>query len=74
DVLKRFTFDNICIVAFGFDPACLHISLPVSEFAEAFDVATDLSVKRFTDLLPFVWMVKRMLNVGSEKRLRRAIR
>nr|ATG29903.1 CYP94P6 [Taxus chinensis] len=74
EVLKRFGFDNICKVAFGTDPGCLDISLPVSEFAEAFDVATDLIVKRFFHPVPFAWKVMRRLNVGSEKRLREAIR
>ncbi|GLJ31566.1 hypothetical protein SUGI_0633380 [Cryptomeria japonica] len=73
DVFKRFAFDNICKVAFGMDPGCLDISLSLSEFAEAFEVATNLSLKRFTDPLPFMWMVKRMFNFGSEKRLRQAI-
>ncbi|KAH9322703.1 hypothetical protein KI387_017342, partial [Taxus chinensis] len=70
EVLKRFGFDNICKVAFGTDPGCLDISLPVSEFAEAFDVATDLIVKRFFHPVPFAWKVMRRLNVGSEKRFK----
>ncbi|XP_059078079.1 cytochrome P450 94A1-like [Cryptomeria japonica] len=73
DVFKRFAFDNVCHVAFGMDPACLDISLPLSEFAEAFDVATNLSLKRFMDPLLYLWMLKRIFNVGSEKRLRRAV-
>uniref|UniRef100_A0A0C9RT70 TSA: Wollemia nobilis Ref_Wollemi_Transcript_14092_1702 transcribed RNA sequence n=1 Tax=Wollemia nobilis TaxID=56998 RepID=A0A0C9RT70_9CONI len=73
DVLQRFAFDNICKVAFGTDPGCLDISLPVSEFAEAFEVATALIVRRFSDVVPFGWRVKRMLNLGSEKTLRHAI-
>eukprot|EP01018_Ginkgo_biloba_P010602 Gb_06661 [translate_table: standard] len=74
DVLKRFAFDNICKVAFGMDPCCLEISLPVSEFAEAFDVAVELSVRRFSTPVPFLWKIKRMFNLGSEKRLRQAIK
>ncbi|KAH9296262.1 hypothetical protein KI387_039850, partial [Taxus chinensis] len=52
---------------------CLDISLPFSKFAEAFNVATDLIVKRFVHPLPFTWKVMRMLNVGYEKHLREAI-
>ncbi|GLJ31543.1 hypothetical protein SUGI_0633060 [Cryptomeria japonica] len=37
DVFQRFAFDNICKVAFGMDPGCLDIYLPLSEFAEAFE-------------------------------------
>ncbi|GLJ53567.1 hypothetical protein SUGI_1142660 [Cryptomeria japonica] len=74
DVLKRFAFDNICKVAFGTDPACLDISLPVSQFAYAFDLATHLSCERFVAPLQLLWKVKRVLNVGTEKRLSKAIR
>lgn len=37
DILQRFAFNNICEIAFGFDPECLTPSLPQAEFAEAFD-------------------------------------
>ncbi|GLJ48912.1 hypothetical protein SUGI_1031760 [Cryptomeria japonica] len=74
DVLQRFGFDNICRVAFGVDPACLLPSMPTSPFAEAFLDATDLSAGRFMYAVPFLWRVKRMLNIGSEKRLRRALK
>ncbi|GLJ31534.1 hypothetical protein SUGI_0632910 [Cryptomeria japonica] len=74
DVLTRFAFDNICKVAFGTDPACLDISLPVSQFADAFDLATHLSYQRFAAPLQILWKVKRVLNVGTEKRLSQAIR
>ncbi|KAH7517340.1 hypothetical protein FEM48_Zijuj09G0053100 [Ziziphus jujuba var. spinosa] len=32
DILQRFAFDNICKIAFGYDPACLLPSLPYSKF------------------------------------------
>ncbi|GLJ53564.1 hypothetical protein SUGI_1142600 [Cryptomeria japonica] len=74
DVLKRFAFDNICKVAFGTEPACLEFSLPVSQFADAFDLATQLSCERFAAPLQLLWKVKRLLNVGTEKRFSKAIR
>eukprot|EP01018_Ginkgo_biloba_P035411 Gb_12228 [translate_table: standard] len=74
DILQRFAFDNICKVAFGIDPACLDASLPFSELAQAFDLATALSAQRSTAPISLVWKMKRMLNVGSEKRLSKAIR
>ncbi|KAK2643014.1 hypothetical protein Ddye_024777 [Dipteronia dyeriana] len=40
NVLQRFTFDNICKIAFGYDPAYLLQSLP--QFAQAFDDAIKL--------------------------------
>eukprot|EP01018_Ginkgo_biloba_P035896 Gb_13770 [translate_table: standard] len=73
DILQRFAFDNICRVAFGVDPGCLHPSLPTSPFAQAFDDATDISAGRFRYSFPFMWRMKRMLNLSSEKRLREAI-
>jgi cytochrome P450 len=73
DLLQRFAFDNISKIAFGIDPACLDATLPVSEFSQAFDVATELSARRATAPISSVWKIKRMLNVGSERRLRRAV-
>jgi cytochrome P450 len=75
DILQRFSFDNICRVAFGVDPGCLQPSLPTSRFAEAFDCATEISFGRFLYLAPeFMMGIKRLLNVGSERRLREALR
>ncbi|CAM6049540.1 unnamed protein product [Sphagnum compactum] len=73
DLLCRFTFDTICKLAFGVDPECLHISLPAVEFAHAFDTATKISSSRFYTY-PFIWKTLRALNVGSERKLREAIR
>ncbi|KAI7992637.1 Cytochrome P450 94A1 [Camellia lanceoleosa] len=39
DILQRFAFDNICKIAFGYDPAYLLPSLPQEQFAVAFDTA-----------------------------------
>ncbi|KAJ4960327.1 hypothetical protein NE237_020237 [Protea cynaroides] len=75
DILQRFTFDNICKIAFGFDPACLSPSFPQpeSEFAEAFEEATRISNERFNAVMPQVWKLKRALNIGSERQLREAL-
>ena len=75
DILQRFTFDNICRIAFGFDPACLSPSFPQpeSEFAEAFEEATRISNQRFNAVMPQWWKLKRALNVGSERQLREAL-
>ncbi|EHA8590292.1 Cytochrome P450 86B1 [Cocos nucifera] len=72
DVFLRFTFDNICTAAFGVDPGCLAVDLPVIPFAKAFEQATELTLFRFT-VPPFVWKIMKYLNVGSEKRLKGAI-
>ncbi|MBA0825582.1 hypothetical protein Goarm_010520, partial [Gossypium armourianum] len=76
DVFRRFSFDNICKFSFGFDPCCLELSLPMpaSEFAEAFDLASKLSAQRGLSSSSLIWKVKRVLNLGSEKELKSAIK
>ncbi|KAJ7981146.1 Cytochrome P450 [Quillaja saponaria] len=73
DVFRRFSFDNICKFSFGLDPGCLELSLPVSGFAVAFDEASRLSAERAMTPSPIVWNIKRLLNIGSEKKLKKAI-
>ncbi|TYJ39647.1 hypothetical protein E1A91_A04G084000v1 [Gossypium mustelinum] len=74
DVFRRFSFDSICRFSFGVDPRCLQFSLPMSEFATAFDLASKLSAERAMTASPLVWKMKRMLNLGSEKELKKAIK
>lgn len=74
DVLRRFSFDNICRFSFGLDPGCLQLSLPMSEFAEAFDLASKLSAERAMTASPLIWKMKRLLNIGSERKLKEAIK
>ncbi|KAK4408305.1 cytochrome [Sesamum angolense] len=79
DVLRRFTFDNICNVAFGVDPAWLdsknddQTSLS-SSFVRAFDYAVEISSHRLLLPFPVVWKIKRLLNIGSEKHYKKAVR
>ncbi|XP_051142301.1 cytochrome P450 94A2-like [Andrographis paniculata] len=70
DVLQRFAFDNICIIAFGYDPSYLSPSLPVAEFAVVFDQSLKLISERFNSNIPFTWKIKRALGVGKEKQLK----
>ncbi|GLT94670.1 hypothetical protein SLE2022_123990 [Rubroshorea leprosula] len=74
DIFRRFSFDTICRFSFGLDPKCLKLSLPISEFAIAFDLASKLSAQRAMTASPLVWKIKRWLNIGSEKQLRESIR
>ncbi|XP_020106539.1 cytochrome P450 94C1 [Ananas comosus] len=74
DVFRRFAFDTICKISFGLDPGCLDLTLPASELAAAFDAASSLSARRGSAAVPALWKLKRLLNVGSERELRRAIR
>ncbi|KAK4482373.1 hypothetical protein RD792_009527 [Penstemon davidsonii] len=73
DILQRFAFDNICKIAFGYDPEYLSPSLPQEKFAVAFEQAVKLSSERFNSLSPYFWKIKRALNIGSEKQLKIAI-
>ncbi|PON42842.1 Cytochrome P450, E-class, group I [Parasponia andersonii] len=75
DIFRRFSFDTICRLSFGLDPVSLEAisSVPMSEFAFSFDLASKLSAERAMTASPLVWRVKRLFNLGSEKRLREAI-
>ncbi|XVF55684.1 hypothetical protein PTKIN_Ptkin06aG0056600 [Pterospermum kingtungense] len=74
DVFRRFSFDTICSFSFGLDPRCLELSLPMSKFATAFDLASKLSAERAMTASPLVWKIKRVLNLGSEKQLKKALK
>ena len=74
DVFRRFSFDNICQFSFGLDPGCLQLSLPRSEFSEAFDLASKLSAERAMTPSPLIWKIKRLFNIGSERKLKEAIK
>ncbi|KAI3463956.1 hypothetical protein Pfo_020619 [Paulownia fortunei] len=73
DILQRFAFDNICKIAFGYDPGYLSPSLPQEEFALAFEKAVKLSCDRFSSFIPYFWKIRRALNIGSEKQLKIAV-
>ncbi|CAL5206923.1 unnamed protein product [Lathyrus oleraceus] len=73
DILQRFTFDNICMIAFGYDPEYLLPSFPETPFATAFDEGTRLSSQRLTAVTPLIWKVKKILNIGTERRLKEAV-
>ncbi|KAG6389980.1 hypothetical protein SASPL_151456 [Salvia splendens] len=73
DILQRFAFDNVCKIAFGYDPGYLSPSLPKEKFAVAFEAAVKLSSERFTSFIPLIWKIKKGMNIGSEKQLKVAI-
>ncbi|XP_057964531.1 cytochrome P450 94A1-like [Malania oleifera] len=73
DILQRFAFDNVCKIAFGYDPGYLSPSLPQEKFAQAFEDATHISSDRFNSIFPLIWKMKKLFDIGSEKRLRIAI-
>ncbi|KAL9672122.1 hypothetical protein QQ045_028370 [Rhodiola kirilowii] len=68
DVLQRFAFDNICEIAFGYDPANLSTDLIESEFGKAFEHSALLTSKRSLSIFQ-TWKLKRIFQLGSEKQL-----
>ncbi|CAN6895980.1 unnamed protein product [Brassica oleracea] len=72
DVLLRLTFDIICIAGLGADPETLAQDLPQVPFANAFDEATESTLFRFM-IPPFIWKPMKLLDIGYEKGLRKAI-
>ncbi|XP_015055646.1 cytochrome P450 94A2 isoform X1 [Solanum pennellii] len=72
DILERFAFDNIIKLAFNVDANCLGGA--ESEFMQAFDIATTLSSGRFMYAIPFLYKIKKILNIGSEKKLQKSIK
>lgn len=73
NILQRFAFDNICKIAFGYDPEYLLPSLPEAKFAVAFEEAVTISTKRFQAFFPILSKIGKFLNIGSEKRLKKAV-
>ncbi|KAL2903426.1 Cytochrome P450 86B1 [Bienertia sinuspersici] len=73
ELLLRFTFDNVCVAAFGVDPGCLALDLPEIPFAKAFEEATEYSLFRFL-VPPFIWKTMRFLNIGKERKLKHAVK
>ncbi|KAI4978588.1 hypothetical protein ZWY2020_015341 [Hordeum vulgare] len=77
DVLERFAFDTICVVAFGEDPACLGeesmSARQSTEFMAAFNDAQHTIMARFMAPTKWLWRVKRLLGMEPERRMRSAL-
>ncbi|KAH9675214.1 cytochrome P450 family 94 subfamily D polypeptide 2 [Citrus sinensis] len=74
DILQRYTFDNICKLAFNFDPASLGgDGTAGSEFMRAFGDAATLSSGRFYYAFKRMWSIKKKFNIGSERKLKNSI-
>ncbi|RYR58499.1 hypothetical protein Ahy_A05g024286 [Arachis hypogaea] len=70
--MRRFSFDIICKFSFEIDTECFIPSFPKSKFADSFDLASKL-LQRAMSSLPLIWKLKRLLNFGSEKKLKETI-
>ncbi|GKB66161.1 cytochrome P450 94B3-like protein [Tanacetum coccineum] len=75
DVLRRLAFDTICKISLGWDPCFLDFTRStVSPLAAAFDVAAEATAVRGKAAAnKWVWKVKKLLNVGSERKLKEAV-
>ncbi|MED6160994.1 hypothetical protein PIB30_056495, partial [Stylosanthes scabra] len=75
DILQRFAFDNICRIAFGYDPEYLKLSTTTekNKFVRAFEDATEIISDRFREPSAIIWKIKRRFDIGSEKRLQIAV-
>ncbi|PON49643.1 Cytochrome P450, E-class, group I [Parasponia andersonii] len=77
EVLERFAFDNVCKLAFNFDPGCLgghgDGAAAGAEFMAAFEEAATVSCGRFFYAFPSLWKTKKFFNIGSERSLRKSI-
>nr|AHF22085.1 CYP94A43 [Maesa lanceolata] len=74
DILQRFAFDNICKIAFGYDPGYLLPSLADTKLVVSFETAVQISSDRLNNSFhPLIWKMKKFLDIGSEKQLRIAV-
>ncbi|RYR50669.1 hypothetical protein Ahy_A07g037296 [Arachis hypogaea] len=71
--MRKFSFDIICKFSFEIDTECFIPSFSESKLADSFDLASKLSVQRAMSPLPLIWKLKRLLRIGSEKKLKEAI-
>lgn len=74
DLLGRFSFNVICKFTLGVNRSCLDPCAPVSPLARAFDVASEISARRGAAPVFFIWKMKRWLGVGSEQKLKEAVK
>ncbi|RYR08813.1 hypothetical protein Ahy_B05g076652 [Arachis hypogaea] len=72
--MRRFSFDIICKFSFEINTECFIPSFSESKLADSFNLASKLSVQRAMSPLLLIWKLKRLLNIGSEKKLKEAIK
>jgi len=74
DVFERFAFDNISTIAIDYDPDCLSRKNEIGErLYGAFDEAANISLERSKLPFSFLWKLKKLLNIRSERRLRESM-
>ncbi|ESR59842.1 hypothetical protein CICLE_v10014930mg [Citrus x clementina] len=71
DVLKRFAFDNICMLVLGINPNYLSVEFPQTVYANAFNTMEQALLYRH--IVPKIcWKLQKWLQIGEEKKLSRA--
>eukprot|EP00253_Pinus_taeda_P005330 PITA_05330 len=73
DMLFRFTFDNICKIAFVVEVGCLSPSLPAIPFFKAFDEAIEASCSRFRTPI-YLRKIMTCLGLGIDAKLKSALK
>ncbi|WRX21524.1 hypothetical protein QQP08_014011 [Theobroma cacao] len=68
NLLQRFDYDHICLLALGFDPKTLTVEFPNVPSKVAFDEVEEALLYR--NIVPrVVWKMQRWLQIGEEKKL-----
>ncbi|RYR33998.1 hypothetical protein Ahy_A10g048702 [Arachis hypogaea] len=70
--MRRLSFDIICKFSFEIDTEYFIPFFPESKLADSFDLASKL-LQRAMLPLPLIWKLKRLLNIGSKKKLKETI-
>ncbi|CAI0394384.1 unnamed protein product [Linum tenue] len=75
DVLQRFAFDNICKIAFSYDPTNLAPTLPEARFVDvdAFENAVRIISGRFNLGVRQIRKIKRFLGIRFEAELKEVV-
>ncbi|XWS44120.1 hypothetical protein CRYUN_Cryun15aG0017400 [Craigia yunnanensis] len=68
NLLQRFDYDHICLLALGFNPKTLSVEFPDVPSKVAFDEVEEALLSR--NIVPkTVWKMQRWLQIGDEKKL-----
>ncbi|XP_021293315.1 LOW QUALITY PROTEIN: alkane hydroxylase MAH1-like [Herrania umbratica] len=73
DILQRFDYDHICLLALGLDPKTLSAEFSKVPSKVAFDEVEEALLYR--NILPVgVWKLQRWLQIGEEKKLSKGLK
>ncbi|XVE67861.1 hypothetical protein DITRI_Ditri09bG0021800 [Diplodiscus trichospermus] len=73
NLLQRFDYDHICLLALGIDPNTLSVDFPDVPSKVAFDEVEEALLYR--NLVPkIVWKLQKLLQIGEEKKLSKGLK